>query len=160
MLDRDYRLSVRNELRNGELADIGLTEVDELQHIFEYYCNLGERTHDQTLMTNSKWIKFVREQGFLEAPCGAGSTGVTLVDLDLIFVDIAKNSKRPQAVKCTIATKLKLGYPDFLDCLCELAHKRYPELPLREAGLQELILNDVLDLESSMTDFQEEGLEE
>ena len=34
------------------------------------------------------------------------------------------------------ATKLRLGWPDFLDCLCELAHMRYPQLNIREEAIQ------------------------
>jgi len=63
-----------------------------------------------------------------------------MVDADLIFVDIAKHSKRPVAeVRNVNAAKLKMGWSDFLDCLCELAHAAYPDLPLRDGGILELV---------------------
>lgn len=87
-----------------------------------------------------RWAKFVKDHRLLES-----GVGITMVQADLIFVDIAKHSKRPVAeVRNVNAAKLKIGWPDFLDCCLELAHAAYPALPLREGGAQELVF-DVLE---------------
>ena len=68
---------------------------------------------------------------------------VSPADVDLVFVDIAKNSKRLQGLDLRNVPphKMKIGWADFLDCLCELAHMRFPGLQLRERALQQLVQN-------------------
>lgn len=148
MLDRDFRLALRKELQGGKTPQIGIEELGQLKDLYEQCCSVGDKSNT-TLMSTRKWIRFVKQHQLLGGDQDfPGACELAVVEADLIFLDIAKNSKRPQAqvnLRNVSATKLKLGWPDFLDCLCELSHMRYPKLNIREEAIQEL-LADVLDL--------------
>ena len=140
MLDREYRAAVRKELQGCKLDDLGIIEISELKERFERYCYQGGFHRGAApLMTSTMFARFVRDHCLLE---GGAGVRLTSGQVDLIFVDIAKHSKRPVIeTKNVHGNKMKLGWPDFLDCLCELAHQKYPALPLREGGVQELLLD-------------------
>ena len=172
MLDRDYRWQLRKAFMGCKLPGLGFQALIDLKEIFESYgqsvksdrliISTVMKREGPSLMTNFKWGKLIKDYRLLDGethpyyvldghPCRLSS-----IQADLIFADIAKHSRHPPTpINNVPALKLKLAWPDFLDCLCELAHMRYPSLPLKVKSLN---LSPILILSSLIqTCFNPEG---
>nr|CAG4712722.1 unnamed protein product [Naegleria fowleri] len=101
----------------------------ELHNIFMYYCSFGNRLN-LDLMSSFKFRLFIRDTNIY-------TYGFKQESADLIFIKVITNNASKTS------NSQKMGFPQFIECLKEIANKLRPTLAPSKAFAQFLLV-DVL----------------
>ena len=102
---------------------------EELENVFMYYCSFGNRMN-LDLMSSSKFKMFIRDTKIY-------NYGFKQEEADLIFVKILSSTKKKSNLS------QKLTFPQFVDCVKEIASKLRKDITPSKAFAQFLLI-DVL----------------
>ena len=117
---------------------------DDLEAIFMFYCSYGNRLN-LDLMSSSKFKMFIRDTNIYDY-------GFKQEEVDLIFIKCIT----PASKKGT--SNSKMSFPQFIDCLKDIATKLRKSLPANKAFAQFLLLDvlpNVHRLSSKSTDYED-----